>query len=121
MKVYLLSSRFNKDINLEITNLLESNGHEVHLPARDTPQTGDGMMYEGNIGGIKSSDIVLAVIKGSITRNWAYEFAYAQALNKNIICAILGDNDLKEHGMVNLGVGKVKVINSVEELEEVLK
>jgi nucleoside 2-deoxyribosyltransferase len=121
MKIYLLSSRFNADINSKITTLLESGGHKIHLPVRDTPQTRDHKTYTGNIEGIKNSDIVLAVINGDVTKNWVYEFGYAQGLNKKIICSVLGENDLDENLMVKIGVDQTKIINSIEELQEVLK
>ncbi len=119
MKIYLLSSRFNGETNLQIKRMLESANHKVHLPSIDTPQTRDMRTHEGNVNGIKNSDAVLAVIKGSVTRNWAYGFGYAQGLNKKIVCIVLGDTDLDEHLMVKLGVDKTKIIHSMKELKDV--
>jgi len=123
MIVYLLSSRRNKDINSEITTLLESKGKHVHLPSRDTPQSGDIVMYEGNVGAIRKADEVLPVVNGPITGNWAFEYGYARALDKVRVCAILSDNDLNENKnrMIELDISKVKVINSIRELEKVFR
>lgn len=67
-----------------MTRALESAGHRVYLPQRDTPAaTGPGRthrLFEANLAGLSSADAVVAVLDGEqVDDGTAWEIGWATA------------------------------------------
>lgn len=115
--IYIICSRVNKEEGQKTVDFIKNKGIDVYFPVVETPQDPLSLMFTTNIKKIESSDFVVALAKGEISRNWAFEAGYALGLGKKIICLVEGDTDLEQHDMVHQ---KLIKIHSLKELDREL-
>lgn len=117
-KIFIISSLKNIEVNERLCNFLESKGHKVHVALRDTPQKHDEIMYKTNTGAIRNADIIVAntIQDFSLTKNWVFEFGYAMALGKKIIC--IGKIDGDHNEMMTTPLDDNYIVSSIEEFEQ---
>lgn len=117
MKIYICASLENAQINRQVAELLEAKGHTVHLPQRDTPQSTDDNIYDGNIIAIKSSDLIVAIVSPDRSPNWGFEIGYAMAKGTPVIC-LYKPTEREKMIIPPLHRGNNKIVHSIEELEK---
>jgi nucleoside 2-deoxyribosyltransferase len=115
--VYLICSRINKETGQKVVDFIKSKGFDVHFPVVDTPQDPSMLMFTTNIKKIEENNPIIALAKGKISRNWAFEAGYALGLGKKVICLVEDDTNLEQHAMVHQKLIKVY---SLDELEKKL-
>lgn len=108
----------NKEAGQKVVDFMRDKGFDVHLPVVDTPQKPFELMFTTNIKKIEESHSVVALAKGEISRNWAFEAGYSLGLGKKVVCLVEGDTDLEQHDMVHPKLTKVR---SLEELGKELE
>lgn len=108
----------NKEAGQRVVDFMKSKGFDVYFPIVETPQDPSTIMFTTNIKEIEASDFIVALAKGEISRNWAFEAGYALGLGKKVICLVEDDTDLEQHDMVHQKLVKVR---SLEELGKELE
>lgn len=111
--IYFICSRVNKEAGQKVVDFMRSKGVDAYFPIVDTPQDPSTLMFTTNIEKIESSDFIVALAKGEISRNWAFEAGHALGLGKKVICLVEDDTDLEQHDMVHQKLVKV---HSLDEL-----
>jgi len=109
----------NIELGEEVSEYLRKEGYDVYLPIKETPRDSEEVIHSTNRRAIQKADKIVAVAKGPISRNWAFEVGYAAGLRKDIVCLTYPDNELSQHVMVNMEL-KNKV-HTLEELKKHLK
>jgi nucleoside 2-deoxyribosyltransferase len=90
-------------------------GVDVYFPIVETPQQPLPLMYDTNIEKITESEFLVALAKGEISRNWAFEVGYALALGKTIVCLVQEGTDLDQQDMVHQKLIKVHTLKQLAE------
>jgi hypothetical protein len=108
-----LKSEWNRVFNPALCSALEGVGVSVHLPQRDTEQTGTELdKFHQNIDGINDSRRVIAVgLNESI--NWGLEVGYSYGSGKQIILLTTSD-----HVIPTMSLGMYWEIIRVDNLDE---
>ena len=96
MKIYICSALRLKEVNNNITSILEELGYEVYNPCRDTNQA---VFFKDNTTGIKSADYIIAVLDYT-GRDFCFEIGYAKALGKIIIPFSTQPVELEQRSMM---------------------
>ena len=89
MKLYLAAPLFSeaeRAFNLRVAKALEAEGHDVHLPQRDSPQAEGsgrtGVIFRANLVALSKSDAIVAICDGpQIDDGTAWEVGYAYGRN----------------------------------------
>jgi len=111
---YVICSRVNKEAGQRLVDFLRDRTLDVHFPVVDTPNDPKSLMFTTNTKKIEESEFVVALAKGEISRNWAFEAGYALGLGKKVLCLAEDGTDLEQHDMVHPKLTKVR---SIEELD----
>ena len=131
--VYLagaLFSRAERDFNKQLQQMMLRIGFSVFLPQEDAEDNASqrddrnhSSIFSGCLGGLKKSDIVVAVLEGTdVDSGTAWELGYAYAVGKPII-GIRTDFRLQTPDeKVNLMIQETlnEFVGNTEELEDVL-
>ncbi len=128
MRIYIagsLFSSFERGFLEEIDVLCKELGFETFLPHRDAGISDGSLgcstkMFQRDVAGLQSSDMVIAVMAGSdIDSGTAWEIGYAHAKKMKVIGVI--DDVRLESSMNAMLEHSILPVYSLEELRELLE